>query len=134
VVTTATLGTLNHTALTLEAIHRRGLRLAGGVVIGSWPTRPGLAEWCNVTDLTAITGRPLGGALPVGLPRRAGGSGLSRFTDRVSRSLGPEYGGGFDAEDFVVNAGNFVATARHGLDRGYVDDQAGGLHVATHQQ
>ena len=39
VVTTAGLGTLNHTALTLEALATRGLPLAG-LVIGAWPGRP----------------------------------------------------------------------------------------------
>jgi dethiobiotin synthetase len=54
VVTAAGLGTLNHTALTLEALATRGLRSAG-VVIGSWPAEPGLAELSNVTDLPILT-------------------------------------------------------------------------------
>ena len=41
VVARAGLGTLNHTALTVEAIHRRGLTCLG-IVIGSWPQRPRL--------------------------------------------------------------------------------------------
>jgi dethiobiotin synthetase len=39
VVTTAALGTLNATALTLEAMATRGIELAG-LVIGSWPAVP----------------------------------------------------------------------------------------------
>lgn len=39
VVVRAELGTLNHTALTVEALHHRGLDRVG-VVIGSWPARP----------------------------------------------------------------------------------------------
>ncbi|WP_026929314.1 dethiobiotin synthase [Glycomyces tenuis] len=49
VVARAGLGTLNHTALTLEALSRRGVEAA--VVIGAWPHRPGLAEIENLQDL-----------------------------------------------------------------------------------
>jgi dethiobiotin synthetase len=93
-VTAAGLGTLNHTALTLEVLANRGLRLAGGVVLGSWPAAPDLAARCNVADLEAVSGRPLGGALPAGAPTRVDFAGVARHT------LGPEYGGRFDAADF----------------------------------
>ena len=57
VVTAAGLGTLNHTALTLEALAARGLACAG-VVIGAWPAAPGLAELSNLDDLgPVLTGR-----------------------------------------------------------------------------
>jgi dethiobiotin synthetase len=56
VVARAGLGTLNHTALTLEAINARGLTCAG-VVIGSWPSEPDLAARCNLEDLGPILGR-----------------------------------------------------------------------------
>ncbi|GAB4006975.1 dethiobiotin synthase [Glycomyces albus] len=49
VVARAGLGTLNHTALTLEALSRRGVDAA--VVLGAWPHRPGLAETENLQDL-----------------------------------------------------------------------------------
>jgi dethiobiotin synthetase len=68
VVTAAGLGTLNHTALTLEALAARGLTCAG-VVIGNWPARPGLAEQCNVTDLEVLAGA---GGLIGKLPEGAG--------------------------------------------------------------
>jgi dethiobiotin synthetase len=63
VVTRAGLGTLNHTALTVEAIERRGLRCLG-VVIGSWPKDPDLAARCNLEDLEKIA--PLLGRIPEG--------------------------------------------------------------------
>ena len=63
VVVRAGLGTLNHTALTVEAIERRGLQLLG-IVIGSWPAEPGLAERCNLDDLATIA--PVLGKLPDG--------------------------------------------------------------------
>jgi dethiobiotin synthetase len=58
VVTAAGLGTLNHTELTVEALRRRGLEPAG-LIIGSWPADPGLAERRNREDLPRVTGVPL---------------------------------------------------------------------------
>jgi dethiobiotin synthetase len=63
VVCRAGLGTLNHTALTVEAIERRGLRCLG-LVIGSWPAEPDLASACNLEDLERIA--PVLGKLPEG--------------------------------------------------------------------
>ena len=63
VVCAAGLGTLNHTELTVAALRARGVEPAG-LVIGSWPERPGLAETCNRVDLPRVTGVPLWGALP----------------------------------------------------------------------
>ena len=58
VVTAAGLGTLNHTELTVEALRHRGLEPAG-LIIGSWPADPGLAERRNREDLPRVTGVPL---------------------------------------------------------------------------
>jgi dethiobiotin synthetase len=60
VVARAGLGTLNHTALTLEALNRRGV--PAGVVIGAWPAEPELVHWANLSDLVPH----LLGALPAG--------------------------------------------------------------------
>lgn len=60
VVARAGLGTLNHTALTLEALQRRAV--PAGVVIGAWPATPELVHWANLTDLVPN----LFGALPAG--------------------------------------------------------------------
>jgi dethiobiotin synthetase len=49
VVVRAGLGTLNHTALTLEALAAEDIDAA--VLIGAWPRRPGLAEHENLNDL-----------------------------------------------------------------------------------
>jgi dethiobiotin synthetase len=46
VVVAAGLGTLNHTALTLEALAAQGIPCAG-LVIGAWPREPGVAEAGN---------------------------------------------------------------------------------------
>jgi dethiobiotin synthetase len=73
VVARAGLGTLNHAALTVQAIQGRGLEVLG-VVVGSWPEQPGLAEEQNLLDLPRVTGVPLLGKVPAGaaaLPVRA---------------------------------------------------------------
>jgi dethiobiotin synthetase len=65
VVTAAGLGTLNHTELTVGAVRARGLEPVG-IVIGSWPSEPGLAERCNLEDLPRVTGLPVLAVLPEG--------------------------------------------------------------------
>lgn len=65
VVARAGLGTLNHAALTCEALRVRGLECLG-VVVGAWPQVPGAAGSCNLDDLPAYTGVPVLGRLPDG--------------------------------------------------------------------
>jgi dethiobiotin synthetase len=60
VVARAGLGTLNHTALTMEALERRGI--AGRVVVGAWPARPDLVHVANLVELYG----QLAGAVPDG--------------------------------------------------------------------
>ena len=95
VVVDAGLGTLNHTALTLEAMADRGLRLAG-VVVGAWPAEPDLACRSNVRDLETLAARPLAGALPAG----AGALDPVDFLLAARAGLAPALGGTFDAADF----------------------------------
>jgi dethiobiotin synthetase len=63
VVATAELGTLNHTALTVESLAAHEVSCAG-VVIGSWPRQPGVVETSNRSALARLA--PLRGALPAG--------------------------------------------------------------------
>lgn len=96
VVAPAALGTLNATALTAEALVRRGLETVG-VVVGRWPGDPDLAARCNLADLPEAAGAPLLGVLPngvVGLPR-------PDFLDVARGSLSPWFGGTFDPESFA---------------------------------
>src|SRR5580698_5115678 len=93
-VTAAGLGTLNHTALTLEAIAARKLDRAG-VVIGSWPREPELAARENLADLETVAGGPLAGLLAEGsgtLPREtfraAALHGLGRSLGGLGLGLG----------------------------------------------
>lgn len=52
IVARRALGTLNHTLLTIEAIRRRGLRIAGVVLNTPEPAVPGLAEQTNRDELS----------------------------------------------------------------------------------
>lgn len=63
VVTTPHLGTLNHTALTLEALATRDLTCAG-LIIGAWPAHPGPVEEFNRRELARQA--PLLALIPAG--------------------------------------------------------------------
>jgi dethiobiotin synthetase len=95
VVVRPDLGTLNHTALTLEAMAHRGVQLAG-VVIGSWPADPDLAMRSNLRDLETVAARPLAGALPAG----AGSLDPAEFLLAARAGLAPSLGGVFDVATF----------------------------------
>ena len=77
VVCAAGLGTLNHTELTVHALRARGIEPTG-LIIGSAPAEPGLAERLNREDLPRVTGVPLIGEIP------AGAGGLSAADFRAS--------------------------------------------------
>lgn len=64
-VVEAGLGTLNHTALTAEALRTREVALLG-VVVGSWPHDPDLAARCNLEDLPDVSSAPILGIIPEG--------------------------------------------------------------------
>jgi dethiobiotin synthetase len=98
-VTAAGLGTLNSTALSLEAMQLRGLQLHG-LVVGAWPQAAGLAERCNLVDLPALAGQPLTGVLPDQAAQ------LSRpdFLGLARRALAPVLGGVFDPSVFEAQA------------------------------
>lgn len=72
VVVSAGLGTLNHTALTLESLAGQGISCAG-LVIGAWPENPGVAESDNREALARLA--PVRAVLPAG----AGGVSAAEF-------------------------------------------------------
>jgi dethiobiotin synthetase len=94
VVTAAGLGTLNHTALTLEALGTRRLPVAG-LVIGSWPHPPDIAQRNNLHDLQSLAA-PLSGVLRSGAARLDQGA----FLNLAREGLGPHLGGQFDPGRF----------------------------------
>jgi len=61
IVARPTLGTLNHTALTVEAAAVRGLPV-DGLVVSNWPAEPGVTETTNLQRLAALA--PVLGLLP----------------------------------------------------------------------
>ena len=77
------LGTLNHTALTVEALGAVGVECAG-LVIGSWPQEPDLPERCNREDLVSVSGVPLLGLMPAG----SGSESVQEFAQTASSALG----------------------------------------------
>jgi dethiobiotin synthetase len=72
VVVAPGLGTLNHTALTLEALASQGIPCAG-LVIGAWPSEPGIAETGNRDELARLA--PVRAVLPCD----AGSLGAAEF-------------------------------------------------------
>lgn len=99
-VVSAGLGTLNHTALTLEAMDRRGIECAG-LVIGSWPREPDLACWSNLHDLELLNGAPVDGILPEGMAALS----VGQFEQVARERLSPRLGGQFDAGTFESSKG-----------------------------
>ena len=96
VVARAGLGTLSDTELTVRAIESAGLWCAG-IVVGSWPADPGLAERCNVVELPRLNGVPVLGRVPEGAGaltpaaffRRAPGWFVDGALDAALPSRGP---------------------------------------------
>jgi len=94
------LGTLNHTALTVEAARRRGLDVLGLVIVG-WPSQPDIAERTNPAELARYA--PIVGVIP----HIAGLDTERRFAGPLAqlapRSLAPPLGGTFDASAFLTS-------------------------------
>ncbi len=74
VVAAAGLGTLNHAALTVEALATRGVACAG-IVVGSYPADPGPAERSNLGELARLA------AVRAVLPAGAGALSPGAFAD-----------------------------------------------------
>jgi dethiobiotin synthetase len=84
VVSAPGLGTLNHTALTLEAIASHGIPCAG-LVIGAWPLEPGAAESGNRDALGELA--PVRAVLPAG----AGSVGVAEFESMSATAFDPDW-------------------------------------------
>jgi dethiobiotin synthetase len=100
VVARAGLGTLNHTALTVEALGDRRTV----VVLGAWPKAPELVHRSNLTDLRGIVKKVAADCLPDGastqiagaVPEGAGALIPDRFRAAAPGWLAPELHGTFD--------------------------------------
>jgi dethiobiotin synthetase len=84
VVVSPGLGTLNHTALTLEALAAQRIPCAG-LVIGAWPREPGLAEEGNRHELERLAA--VRGVLPAG----AGAMSAGEFESMSVSAFDPEW-------------------------------------------
>ena len=84
VVVRAGLGTLNHTALTLEALASHNVRCAG-LVIGAWPREPGTVETGNRDALAAMA--PVRAVLPDG----AGALSAAKFESMSASVFDPQW-------------------------------------------
>ncbi len=82
VVATAELGTLNHTALTVESLAAHGISCAG-LVIGNWPLQPGVVETSNRSALVRLA--PLRAALPAGAGSMKSGEFIAMSTHAFDR-------------------------------------------------
>jgi dethiobiotin synthetase len=82
VVVSPGLGTLNHTALTLEALAAQGISCAG-LVIGTWPAEPGLAEVGNRDALGRLA------AVRAVLPAGAGALSAGDFESMSASAFDP---------------------------------------------
>lgn len=96
------LGTLNHTALTVEAARARDLEVAG-VVISGFPADPDLASRTNPAEMVRLAQAPLLGALPA-----FGGLDTercvvpTRFAAAARPWLAPALGGVFDPDAWLA--------------------------------
>jgi dethiobiotin synthetase len=84
VVVAPGLGTLNHTALTLEALAAQRIPCAG-LVIGAWPCEPGVAEAGNRHELGRMA--PLRAVLPAG----AGSMSMGEFESMSRAAFDPQW-------------------------------------------
>jgi dethiobiotin synthetase len=84
VVVSPGLGTLNHTALTLEALAAQGVSCAG-LVIGAWPREPGAAEEGNRDALGRMA------EVRAVLPAGAGAMSAGEFESMSARAFDPQW-------------------------------------------
>jgi dethiobiotin synthetase len=94
------LGTLNHTALTVEAARARGLEILG-VVLSRLPAAPGPAEATNPAEIERLTGVELVGAVPE-LPGMDVDRAVAPERFEAQEWLAPGLGGRFDRTAFLA--------------------------------
>ena len=100
IVTRPSLGTLNHTLLTVESARARGLKVLG-IVINRFPSNPDVAENTNPGLITKMTGEQLLGVFPSDPEISVEEGRLGKLRDISSSCFSPEMGGTFVARDFL---------------------------------
>jgi dethiobiotin synthetase len=100
IVTRPSLGTLNHTLLTVESAKGRGLRVLG-IVINQFPSNPGPAERTNPGLLLKVTGENIIGVLPFDSEVSVEEGRIGKIREISGTCFIKELGGTFVVEDFL---------------------------------
>ncbi|MGH7909123.1 MAG: dethiobiotin synthase [Thermodesulfobacteriota bacterium] len=100
IVTRPSLGTLNHTLLTVESAKARGLKVMG-IIINQFPSYPGLAERTNPELILKMTGEPILGILPFDLGICVEEGRIGKLREFASASFTSELGGSFKVQEFL---------------------------------
>ncbi len=100
IVTRPDLGTLNHTALTVESARRRGIDVIG-IVINRFPPSPGLAERTNPELIASMTGAPIAGVFPLDRSMSVEEGRTGGIRELARPAFAPSLGGTFDFQEFL---------------------------------
>ncbi len=94
------LGTLNHTALTIESARTRGLDVLG-IVINGFTLSPGIAERTNPREIARMTGTPILGVFPSDPSLSVEEGRTGRIRELAQEAFVPRLGGTFDFQEFL---------------------------------
>lgn len=100
VVARPSLGTLNHTLLTVECAQARRLKVLG-IVINKFPSDPDIAERTNPELIIKMAGKPIVGVLPFDPEISVEKGEIGGIRDTASFSFTPRLGGSFVVEEFL---------------------------------
>lgn len=99
-VTRPDLGTLNHTALTAESAHSRGLSVLG-IVISNFPAEPGIVERTNPALMREMTGLPIIGVLYNDPSISVEEGDIGNLRENAGLGLAKSLGGDFEESSFL---------------------------------
>ena len=99
-VTRPDLGTLNHTALTVESANARGLSVLG-IIISNFPAEPSVVETTNPALLRHMTGLPIIGVLKNDLSISVEEARIGDLRENSKLGLARSLGGNFDQDSFL---------------------------------
>lgn len=94
------LGTINHTALSIEYAKSRGLQILG-IVINNFPKEPGLSEKTNPQELIRITGVPVVGVLKNDTAIDVENGHLGMLKNNSVNSFISQFGGNLEIDEFL---------------------------------
>ena len=100
IVARPSLGTLNHTLLTVESAKARGLKVLG-IVINQFPSSPGLAERTNPELVLKMTGENILGVILFDPEVSVEEGRVGKLREVANASFTADLGGTFVVEDFL---------------------------------